>query len=71
MNFVKILFSDKQPDQFLGAEQQERLAQLMNDWREARDQGSEFPNDKYLELRALVDAELEATAERATALFEG
>jgi hypothetical protein len=47
MNFVKILFSDKQPDQFLGAEQQERLALLMNDWREARDQGSEFPNDKY------------------------
>jgi hypothetical protein len=66
-----IIVKNHKPDQFFGAEQQERLAQLMNDWREARDQGSEFPNDKYLELRALVDAELEATAERATALFEG
>lgn len=65
-----VIVQNYHPDQFFGKEQHERLAQLMTEWREARDQGIEFPEDKYLELEGLVKAELEATAERATALFE-
>ena len=65
-----IIVQNHQPDQYFGLEQQERLAHLMEEWRKARDQGKVLPNDIQLELKALIDAELEASAERATAFLE-
>jgi hypothetical protein len=36
--------------EYFGKEQQERLAQLMEEWRQARDQGKALPSDKQLDL---------------------
>lgn len=65
-----IIVQNHQPDQFFGKEQYQRLSELMTEWRNARDQGEEFPPDKYSELKRLVEAELVAAGDRASALFE-
>lgn len=51
-------------DQFFNAEQQQRLSELMSHWRSARDQGQALPSDEQAELDALVEAELQASANR-------
>jgi hypothetical protein len=56
------------PDSFFSAEQQERLAELMNLWRLARDQGQSLPPVQQTELDALVEAELRAAATRTATL---
>jgi hypothetical protein len=56
--------------EYFGKEQQERLAQLMEEWRQARDQGKALPSDKQLDLKTLVDAELEAAMKRAAAILK-
>jgi hypothetical protein len=56
------------PDRFFNADQQQRLAELMERWRAARDQGETLPTDAQSELEALVEAELRAAADRAAAL---
>jgi hypothetical protein len=58
-----------QPDQFFGVEQQQRLAELMAIWRTAHDQGDALPLEQQAELDALVEAELNATAERARSIL--
>jgi hypothetical protein len=58
------------PDTFFGAEQQERLSELMHLWRTARDQGQELPADQKAELDALVDSELRAATARTAALTQ-
>src|SRR6266481_1518345 len=56
------------PDRFFTAEQQQRLQFLMDRWRVARDAGQTLPAAEQAELDALVQTELEATAQRAAAL---
>ena len=59
------------PDRFFTAEQQLRLQFLMDRWRAARDAGQTLPAADQAELDALVQAELEAAAQRAAALVQG
>jgi hypothetical protein len=58
------------PDRFFDAAQQERLAELMARWRQARDAGGELPPQEQAELDALIQAEVEASARRTAALLE-
>ena len=55
------------PDEFFTADQQARLAELMNRWREARDAGTALPPDEQAELETLTAAELRGATARAAA----
>ena len=59
------------PDRFFPAEQQQRLQTLMKRWREVRDHGESLSEAERAELDLLVEAELEATAGRASAIAKG
>jgi hypothetical protein len=63
-----LLTPNFQPDRFFTAHQQQRLATLMQAWRNALDQSQPFPEDLKLELDALVEAELLASTDRLIAL---
>jgi hypothetical protein len=56
------------PDRFFDAGQIQRLAELMNRWRIARDSGKSLPPDEQSELEALVETEVRAAGERAAAI---
>ena len=58
-----------QPDRFFTAAQQQRLGELMDRWRAARDTGNSLPAAEQAELEALVEAELRASADRADAML--
>jgi hypothetical protein len=60
-----IIVRDLRPDRFFTAEQRRRLEELMGRWRAVRDTGGELPAEERDELQGLVDAEVEATAQRA------
>jgi sarcosine oxidase gamma subunit len=57
------------PDRFFTAEQRQRLEQLMARWRSARDAGQSLSAAEQSELENLIDAEVRAAAERASALL--
>lgn len=57
-------------DRFFTANQQRRLAELMNRWRAARDAGAALAAEEQTELETLVEAELAASAERAAVLAD-
>jgi hypothetical protein len=63
-----VIVQNLRPDRFFNAEQQQRLADLMNRWRIARDKGESLTSDEQSELEALVEAELRASADRTAAL---
>jgi hypothetical protein len=56
-------------DRFFTADQQNRLAQLMAQWRTARDQNHTLNPNQQTELDNLVEAELEGAIARTQALF--
>jgi hypothetical protein len=58
------------PDRFFPAEQQQRLQDLMGRWREARDHGQSLPQAERAELESLIEAELKASARRATVIAQ-
>lgn len=60
-----VIVQSRQPDRFFNASQQQRLGELMNRWRAARDQGKSLSADEQAELKKLVDNELHASAARA------
>jgi hypothetical protein len=60
-----LIVRDLRPDRFFTVEQRRRLEELMGRWRAARDAGGAFPAEEFDELQRLVDAEIEATAQRA------
>jgi hypothetical protein len=64
-----LLLQNYQPDQFFMAKQQQRLAELMSIWRAAQDLGDTLPREQQSELDDLIEAELDATAERAKSIF--
>jgi hypothetical protein len=66
-----LLLQNHQPDLFFTAQQQQRLTELMSQWRTARDVGDSFPPDLQSELDALIEAELDATAARWRSLSNG
>ena len=57
-----------QADAFFTAEQQQRLQELMDRWRAARDSGNRLAPDERTELDALVQAELRAATAQTDAL---
>jgi hypothetical protein len=65
-----IIVQHLRPDRFFTAAQQQRLDTLMARWRTARDQGATLPTDEQTELEALIDAELQASADRAATLAD-
>lgn len=67
-NDIFIVREQWQPDEFFTAEQQQRLSDLMERWRVARDSGKRLPNAEQAELEALIDAQLEGSANRAAAM---
>jgi hypothetical protein len=71
MEFSTLLvIQNFRPDSFFSAEQQERLSELMNLWRLAREQGRELPPEQQAELDRLVEIELRAAAARTGALMQ-
>jgi hypothetical protein len=70
MQFPALLVSQTfQPDIFFNAVQKKRLAELMDLWRGARDQGTELELTLQKELDDLVELELEASMARANSAF--
>lgn len=65
-----VIVQTLRPDHFFNATQQQRLAELMERWRKARDQGGILPADEQAELNALVEAEVRASGNRAAALAD-
>jgi type IV pilus biogenesis protein CpaD/CtpE len=63
-----IIVRDLRPDRHFTTEQRQRLEELMTRWRAARDAGETLPAQDQAELERLVDEEVRAAAERATAL---
>lgn len=63
-----IVVQHQRPDRYFTAAQQQRLAELMNRWRTARDTGAPWSIAEQSELEALTEAELQAAAERAASL---
>jgi hypothetical protein len=64
-----IIVQQSRPDEFFTADQQNRLAELMDRWRAARDTGKTLSAHEQSELDSLVDAELRAATARASALL--
>jgi hypothetical protein len=64
-----VVLQQMRPDQFFTAQQQQRLGELMERWRAARDAGRALPAEEQTELDALIAAELEAATRRAAALL--
>lgn len=57
-----------QGDQFFTEVQQLRMEELLAKWRAARDSGKALAPADQAELEALVDAELDGSARRASAI---
>lgn len=55
-------------DRFFASEQRKRLQELMARWRSARDEGTALSADDQSELESLIDVEVRAATERATAV---
>jgi hypothetical protein len=65
-----VVIQSLRPDRFFTVDQQQRLATLTARWRTARDQGVSLPTEEQIELEALVEAELHASAARTAALAD-
>ncbi len=65
-----IIVQSLRPDRFFNAARQQRLAELMELWRTARDKGEPLPVDEQAELDLLNEVELCASADRAAALSD-
>jgi hypothetical protein len=63
-----VVVQQLRPNRFFTRQQQERMAELMNRWRIARDAGAAWSVGDQSELDALVEAEVRAAADRAAAL---
>jgi hypothetical protein len=66
-----VVIQSTQSDRFFTATQQQRLRELMDKWRAARDANTAMDAAERGELDALVAAELKAATDRAAALAQG
>jgi hypothetical protein len=67
---VLVVVQNLRADRFFRARQQQRLADLMSQWRKARDQGGALPKEEQTELLALVEAEVRAAGARAAEMAD-
>jgi hypothetical protein len=65
-----LIIQSFRPDWFFSTQQQQRLSNLMNLWRTARDEGQTLPPEQQSELDSLVEAELKAATARTAALVQ-
>jgi len=65
-----LIIQSFRPDWFFSAQQQQRLSNLMNLWRTARDRGQILSPEQQAELDSLVEAELKAATARTAALVQ-
>ncbi|WP_017328420.1 hypothetical protein [Synechococcus sp. PCC 7336] len=65
-----ILIQSFQPDSLFTAVQQQRLTELMQLWRAARDRSEPFPPALQAELEHLTEAELKAATARSANLMQ-
>ncbi len=65
-----VIIQRMKPDRFFNEQQQKRLAELMQRWRLARDQGKSLASDEQAELDQLIQAEVKASAERVAAMLD-
>lgn len=65
-----IVVQRMRPDRFFTQTQISRLQELMERWRQARDEGAALSPAEQTELNALIEAELLASGERAGALAD-
>ena len=65
-----VVVQSLRPDRFFNAAQQRRLGELMAAWRQARDTGAALPSEEQAELDALIEAELNASGDRAAMLAD-
>jgi hypothetical protein len=64
-----IVMQPMRPDQFFTEVQRQRLEELMDRWRRARDGHLTFAAEEQAELDALVAAEVEAATKRTRAML--
>jgi hypothetical protein len=64
-----VLLQRFHPDSFFNTAQQNRIAELMDKWRNARDNGQTLPQKEQQELETLVQTEVIGMAQRAKALL--
>jgi hypothetical protein len=64
-----VIVQNLKPDLFFDAAKQQRMAELMERWRMARDSGASLPQGEQAELDSLVEAELLAATSRAASLL--
>jgi len=62
-----VVVQNHRPDRFFSVQQQQRLEELMLRWRTARETGSALSPSEQGELNSLVDAEIQASGQRAVA----
>ena len=58
------------PDELFTIQQQQKLSELMNLWRTARDRGQTLSPQQQAELESLVEAELQAATIRTEVLLQ-
>lgn len=63
-----VIVQNQRSDQFFSDEQQRRLGNLMNHWRQARDSGSTLSEGDQQQLEELIETELRAAGRRASAM---
>lgn len=63
-----VIVQSRLADEFFAVAQQQRLSDLMERWRAARDGGHALSAEEQVELDALVEAELAASGARAAAI---
>lgn len=65
-----IIVQHRRPDRFFTARQQQRLEELPQRWRIARDAGKELSPEEHIELENLVEAETRGAGRRAEAALQ-
>lgn len=65
-----VILVGRKPDAYFSESQRKRLAELMDQWRTCRDAGGQLSAADQSELDALVEAELLASATRASAIAD-
>jgi hypothetical protein len=59
-----VVLQNLRGDEFFTVAEQQRIEELLTKWRLARDSGHTLPTDEQAELEALVNRELEGSAQR-------
>ncbi len=65
-----VVIQSRKSDRFFNEKQQQRLQELMQRWRTARDNNQSLSEQEQIELKRLVEMEVQASGDRAAALAD-